>query len=107
MAHSFAGLAGEFPTAVPEIFELASIDPVFAHRAEAFEEITQVLAEAETSIEDVTPQDRRALEARRAELRAQLYTALCNVTGDDRWCDEAAAGTEGPSPPPLPRRSAA
>jgi len=55
----------------------------------------------------VTPQDRRALEARRAELRAQLYTALCNVTGDDRWCDEAAAGTEGPSPPPLPRRSAA
>lgn len=101
MAHSFAGLAGEFPTAVPEIFELASLDPVFAHLAEAFEEITQVLAEAETSIEDVTPQDRRALEARRAELRAQLYTALCNVTGDDRWCDEAAAGTEGPSPRPF------
>mgnify|MGYP003121899549 CR=1 FL=1 len=55
----------------------------------------------------IMAQDRRALEARRAELRAQLYTALCNVTGDDRWCDEAAAGTEGPSPPPLPRRSAA
>ena len=64
MAHSFAGLAGEFPTAVPEIFELASIDPVFAHLAEAFEEITQVLAEAETSIEDVTPRDRRALRSR-------------------------------------------
>jgi uncharacterized protein YdcH (DUF465 family) len=107
MTHSFAGLAGEFPTAVPEIFELASVDPVFAHLAEAFEEITQVLGEAETSIEDVTPQDRRALEARRAELRAQLYTALCNVTGDECWCDEAAAGTEGSSPPPLPRRSAA
>lgn len=107
MTYSVAGLAGEFPNAVPEIFELASIDPVFAHLAQAFEEITHVLGEAETSIEDVTPQHRHALEARRAELRGQLCTALRDVTGDDRWCDGAAAGTEGPSPPPLPRRSAA
>ena len=107
MTHSVAGLAGEFPNAVPEIFELASLDPVFAHLAQAFEEITHVLGEAETSIEDVTPQHRRALEARRAELRGQLCTALRDATGDERWCDETATGTTGASAPPVLRRSAA
>ncbi|MEE2922778.1 MAG: hypothetical protein VYC38_13530 [Pseudomonadota bacterium] len=103
MTYSFAGLAGEFPDAVPEIFELTSTDEAFEQMARAFEDITQMLAEAETSIDAPDMRDREKLEARRAELRAALCAALCEATGQDRWCEEAA-GLRGDK---NPRRSAA
>ena len=78
MAHSFAGLAGEFPDVIAEIFELTSTDPEFRRLAEEF-------------------------EARRDELRETLCAILCDMTGDAQWCDQVPLE----SPARRSRRSAA
>jgi len=88
LAHSFAGLAGEFPDVVAEIFELTSTDPDFRRLADEFEQVTHALAEAESSIEDDTFSNRHALQARRNQLRETLCAILCDITGDQKWCDQ-------------------
>ena len=103
MAHSFAGLAGEFPDVIAEIFELTSTDPEFRRLAEEFEDVTHALAEAESSIEDDAFSNREALQARRDELRETLCAILCDMPGDAQWCDQVPLE----SPARRSRRSAA
>ena len=88
MAHSFAGLAGEFPDVIAEIFELTSTDPEFRRLAEEFEDVTHALAEAESSIEDDAFSNREALQARSVTSETQYVVTLCDITGDQKWCDQ-------------------
>jgi len=88
LAHSIAGLAGEFPDVIAEIFQLISTDPEFRRLAEEFEDVTHALVEAESSIEDNAFSNCHALQARRDELRETLCAILCDITGDAQWCDQ-------------------